>query len=212
MTKPYFFNTAKGNDKVQITPLFTKKQKTFSTGTESDDKIHYQGHASILFSYENENRMYSKTGKRGRPLYDFIYADNGIFTPFTNFNEFGNRIINIVALPIAGLYSVARSIADAISNLITLNFSGALLHCATVILVAAFTIALTAWELMATTARIIPTIGSLFSSCREQNEAYGWKPLPSNSALTDDTCEKINESDDDDVASVCSIVAAMMNR
>ena len=51
MTKPYFFNTAKGNDKVQITPLFTKRQKTFSTGTESDDQFYSEAHASILFSY-----------------------------------------------------------------------------------------------------------------------------------------------------------------
>ena len=61
MTKPYFFNTAKGNDKVQITPLFTKRQKTFSTGTESDDQFYSEAHASILFSYENEYRMHSKT-------------------------------------------------------------------------------------------------------------------------------------------------------
>lgn len=173
MTKPYFFNTPKSDDRVQITPIFTKYPKKFST--EDNDPGCFSGKtpAPVLFSYDYQYEHSRKIiacpfNSRSLPLVHFNTANNGIFTPFSNFNEFGNRIANIIALPIAGLQLVAQTLLDTLQEVVSLNPGLVVPGFCMAIFEAAFTIALTAWELMATTVRILPTIGSFFPACRTQ--------------------------------------------
>ncbi len=66
---------------------------------------------------------------------------------------------------------VANTITCAIQEVINLNLDLAIIQFGIAIYAAVLTIALTAWELMARTARIIPTIGSLFSAYRTHDES-----------------------------------------
>lgn len=164
MKNPLFFNTPKSHDRVHVTPLFTNAPKTFTTRDNDSGCFRGTTPAPVFFSYDHQYNPRFQDDLRGNPLFKFAYANNGAFSPFRNFNEFGNRVFNIIALPVAGLQLVAHHLVDALHATINLNFDESLFHVIASALAAVMSVALTVWELLATTSRIGAT-GAHLMAC-----------------------------------------------
>jgi hypothetical protein len=169
MPRFYFFNPPKSNDSVRITPLFTRSSQIFTTEDSDSACLTGQTPAPVFFSYDYQYEYSRNNGadtyNRGLPLFMFDYANNGLFSSFSNLGEFGNRLFNIIALPIAGLQLVIHHMLDAIQAAVSLDVGKSLLHMGIAICAVLLTTVLTAWELFATTIRIIPSAGNLLTMC-----------------------------------------------
>lgn len=115
------------------------------------------------------------------------YTEKGVFSGYTNANEFGNRLLTTATLAIAGCQFTADCLLNVLSNVISLahsinhldrpkglnSISAAIQNLTLAVCAAIHTIAVTAWQLAATFIKLIPTLVSSLAPVAKNKDVSG---------------------------------------
>lgn len=115
------------------------------------------------------------------------YTEKGVFSGYTNANEFGDRLLTTPTLAIAGCQYTAELLLNVLHNVISLarsiihldlprglnSISAAINDLTLAVCAAIHTIAVTAWQLAATFIKLIPTLVSSLAPVAKNKNVSG---------------------------------------